>query len=339
MIVNILLMLLGLVLLVKGSDFFVKSASKIAKIFGVSEFIIGLTLVAVGTSVPELASSVVASLKQSSGIIIGNVVGSNVANIGLVIGIAAIIATIKTKKEMLQRDGYILLFSAILFVAFAFNGVISRIESLIFLLFYISYIFFLFEKKKKYKGKYQFKEFLDYFWNFRYVKRVKNLFKNKKKKREKREISKAVLTEFSILILGVLAIIFGAKIFINQAISFAIGFNVSETLIGITLVAIGTSFPELFVTISAVRKGFGTLAIGNIIGSNIANKFLILGTSGLILPLTVVKNTLLISGSFTVLMSVLLLIFIKSDWKLKKTEGIIFFILYLIFIFLMFKFL
>ncbi|MBU0930186.1 MAG: sodium:calcium antiporter, partial [Nanoarchaeota archaeon] len=127
MIINILLLLIGLVLLVKGSGYFVSSASSIAKKLGISEFVIGLTLVAIGTSLPELVSSIFASIKHESGFVIGTITGANIANIGLVVGIAAIIHRIKTRKQMLIRDGYIMLFSFLLLFIFIFNNIISRI--------------------------------------------------------------------------------------------------------------------------------------------------------------------------------------------------------------------
>ena len=166
---NTLFFVIGLVLLVKGSDFFVKSAATIAKKLGVSEFVIGLTLVAVGTSIPELVSSVAASMKHQSGIVMGNFVGSNIANIGLIIGLAAAIAIIKTNEEMLKRDGYIMLFAALSFYFFILDKNISIIETIIFLLLYFVYIMFLFEEKPKFKGKYHFREFIRYFFEFKYI--------------------------------------------------------------------------------------------------------------------------------------------------------------------------
>ena len=166
---NFLILLLGLVFLVKGSDYFVKAASTIAKKLGVSEFVIGLTLVAVGTSIPELASSIVASIQQASGIVIGNIVGSNIVNIGLIVGVAAFLSPMKTEVEMLKRDGYIMLFAAVLFFVFALNGELSMIESGIFVLLYVAYVFFLFEEAEKYEGKLHFKEFITYFFKFKYI--------------------------------------------------------------------------------------------------------------------------------------------------------------------------
>jgi len=172
-LINATILLAGLVLLVKGSDYFVKAASTIAKKLGVSEFVIGLTLVAVGTSIPELASSVAASLQQASGIVIGNIVGSNIANIALIVGLAATLSPVKTEPEMLRRDGYIMLFAALLFFAFAFNEALSRLEAAIFVLLYVAYVFFLFEEIPTNKGRFYFKEFAIYFVKFEYINSMK----------------------------------------------------------------------------------------------------------------------------------------------------------------------
>ena len=148
-VINILVFLAGLVLLVRGADLFVLTSSRIARRFGVSEFVIGLTLVSIGTSIPELASSLAASFQQASGIIMGNILGSNIANIGLIAGTAALLMNIRTEEVMLRRDGYIMLFSSFLLFLFMLDFKISRLEALIFILLYLIYLLFLFEKVKK----------------------------------------------------------------------------------------------------------------------------------------------------------------------------------------------
>jgi cation:H+ antiporter len=343
---NIAVFVFGLALLVKGSDFFVKSAAAIAQKLGVSEFVIGLTLVAVGTSIPELASSVFAALKAESGIVIGNVVGSNIANIGLIIGLGAVIATIKTKQEMLKRDGYIMLFAALLFYVFIINGRISRGEALIFLLLYVAYIMFLFEGKPNSKDNYAFNEFIRYFLKFRYLIFLKNCIlptpNNTKeitiKPEEKlKELSKTgLLNDLLVLILSGFAVVLGANYLVNEAIFFAEFFNIPKTVIGISLVAVGTSLPEVGVTISAARQGYGTIAVGNVIGSNIANIFLVLGISALIFPLAVIKSTILYSAPFMLFMCIMLLVFLKSDCKIRRIEGIVFLLLYALFLTVLF---
>lgn len=340
MIIETIILIISLILLIKGSDFFVKSSASIAKRFGISEFVIGLTLVALGTSIPELASSIMASLKNASGLVIGNIVGANIANIGLVVGIAAIISVIKTRKEILERDGYLLLFITALLFLFVLNGKISRAEGVVLILLYVAYIVFLFETKPKFKKKYQWNEFIKYFFKFQYFTTIKSKIisgiNNKKlssyQKKEVKELFRLVLwKDFMILILGAGAVILGAKYLIREALFFADFFKVPQTIIGV-LIAIGTTMPEMSVAITAARKGYGNIVIGNAIGSCIANTLLILGTAVLIFPLNILKLTIYYAVPFMILMVVLLLVFIKSHWEIRRIEGIIFIILYLIFI-------
>lgn len=325
---NFLILLLGLVFLVKGSDYFVKAASTIAKKFGVSEFVIGLTLVAVGTSIPELASSIVASIQQASGIVIGNIVGSNIVNIGLIVGVAAFLSPMKTEVEMLKRDGYIMLFAAVLFFVFALNGELSMIESGIFVLLYIAYVFFLFEEAEKYEGKLHFKEFITYFFKFKYINSARQKLNGANRNRNPENgngngrleggFAKDILT----LLISCAAIVIGAKYFVEESIFFAELFGVPDTIIGTTLVAVGTSLPELVVTVSAARQGYGSIALGNIIGSNITNIFLILGLSGLLYPISVAEISLFFTTPVMIVISLILLVFISTGWEIKRWEGI-----------------
>ncbi|KKH45096.1 calcium/sodium antiporter [Methanosarcina sp. 1.H.A.2.2] len=327
---NFLILLLGLVFLVKGSDYFVKAASTIAKKLGVSEFVIGLTLVAVGTSIPELASSIVASIQQASGIVIGNVVGSNIVNIGLIVGLAAFLSPMKTEVEMLKRDGYIMLFSAVLFFVFALNGELSIIESGIFVLLYIAYVFFLFEEGEIYGGKPYFKEFLKYFVKFKYInsamKKLNGTNNNKSSDSENGNgngrIEGGFAKDIFTLVLSCAAIVIGAKYFVEESIFFAELLGVPDTIIGTTLVAVGTSLPELVVTVSAARKGYGSIALGNIIGSNITNVFLILGLSGLLYPIAVAEISLFFTTPVMIVISLILLVFISTGWEIKRWEGV-----------------
>ena len=381
-VINILIFLGGLVLLVKGADFFVLSSSRIARKFGVSELVIGLTLVSVGTSVPELASSLAASFQQASGIVMGNILGSNIANIGLIASAAALLTNIRTEEVMLKRDGYIMLFSSFLLFLFILDFKISRLEALIFILFYLAYILFLIDKVRKHEEDVYFKHFMIYFFKFEYLSNLKSrinlhiqryergnkgLGNTKKsiletgkstqkrnegefetKKRTEAEfetefeyedadldvieekLSEAnILIEFFKLIASGAAIIIGAKYFVEQAIFFARLLEVPETLVGITLVAVGTSVPELMATVSAARSNYGGIAIGNVIGSNIANISLILGCSGLVHPITTNYLVVYYIAPFMLIISALLLLFIRTSWKIKKLEGLILLLLYL----------
>ncbi|HOA67919.1 MAG TPA: calcium/sodium antiporter [Methanosarcina thermophila] len=337
---NFLILMLSLILLTKGSDYFVKSASAIAEKLGVSEFVIGLTLVAVGTSIPELASSITAALQQASGIVIGNVVGSNIVNIGFIVGLAAVISPMKTEIEMLRRDGYVMLFAALLFFAFALNGVLSILESIIFILIFIAYVFFLFEEAEKYEGKLHFKEFIIYFFKFEYVVSARQKFsciRNGSTRDEDCPPREGFAKDILILIASCAAVIIGARYFVDKSIFFAELLGIPETIIGTTLVAVGTSLPELVVTATAAKQGFGSIALGNIIGSNIANVFLILGLTGLIYPIAVDQISLFFTTPVMILISVLLLVFISTGWEIKRWEGGVLMAFYSVFLLVLFS--
>ena len=370
-VINILVFLGGLVLLVRGADLFVLTSSRIARRFGVSEFVIGLTLVSIGTSIPELASSLAASFQQASGIIMGNILGSNIANIGLIAGTAALLMNIRTEEVMLRRDGYIMLFSSFLLFLFMLDFKISRLEALIFILLYLIYLLFLFEKVKKHEGDIYFKDFMIYIIKFEYIfdlisrinlqarksREEKQGAVNKTERKngtEKRTITESetesvteeyedididvteehlqetsLLTEFFKLIASLAAIIIGANYFVEEAIFFALLLDVPETIIGISLVAVGTSIPELMVTVSAARSDYGGIALGNVIGSNISNILLILGCSGLVHPIMTTSIDIYYVAPFLLIISTLFLLFIRTGWKVKRLEGFVMLLLYL----------
>ncbi|RPJ78297.1 MAG: calcium/sodium antiporter [Alphaproteobacteria bacterium] len=376
LLINILAFVGGLILLVKGADLFVEASTLIAKRFGVSEFVIGLTLVSLGTSVPELASSLTASFQQASGIIIGNILGSNIANIGLIASTAALLSNVRTEELTLRRDGYIMLFSSFLLFLFVLDFNISRIEALILLLLYVVYLLFLLDKAKKHEENMYFKDFLVYFFKFEYLFDLKarieigvlrqggenEIFELTKKgngrigENNKKELiitsenkgididfeaedlsESSLFMEFFKLMISGAAIIIGAKYFVEQAIFFALLLKVPETLIGLSLVAVGTSVPELMVTVSAARSGYSSIAIGNVIGSNIANILLILGCSGLVNPLTISRLSTYYIVPFMLFISALFLLFIRTGWRIKRFEGLILLLLYSGFMVLIFR--
>ena len=337
--VNLLFFAVGLFFLVSGSGFFVKSGASIAKKLGVSEFVIGLTLIALGTSLPELISSVLASFRHESGLVIGTIIGANIANIGLMVGVASLIGVLKTKQHMLSRDGFIMLLGSFLVFIFIFNGVISRLEGVIFFLLYISYSVFLFETKPEYKGRFGFREFLKYFFRFEYLITIRSRVfsgiryriqpKEKKKLVELFELE--LFKDIIILIIGGFLLYYGAEYVVEEGVFFAGFFNVPKTVIGI-FIAIGTTMPEMSVSIAAARRGLGNIVLGNAIGSCITNVFLILGVSSLIHPLSISHLNIVYTAPFLVVMSVLFLSFIRSGWRIRKAEGIVLLSLYLFFL-------
>jgi cation:H+ antiporter len=328
---------IGLILLVKGSDIFVATAVKIAKQLGVSEFVIGLTLVALGTSIPEVGTSIVASFKHQGGIVLGNVIGSNIANINLIMGTIALSFILKTNREMLVRDGYIMLSAGVLFALFMVNGVISRIEGFVLLLLYGAYVLFIIETRSKRDQLYHFKDFVVYFFKFSYIRTTgKVLFQgtpDESKTATGKPLSKSLLLKnLGIVLLSTIAIWFGANLLVEGAVFFANLFKIPDPVIGLSLVALGTSLPELGVALSAARQGLGNIVAGNIIGSNIANIFLIVGITGMITPLTVTTSSIVISTGFMIAIAVLFLLFIRSRWQLERREGIVLLLLYVIFL-------
>tara|TARA_Y100000034_G_scaffold135828_1_gene209351 strand:- start:1454 stop:2542 length:1089 start_codon:yes stop_codon:yes gene_type:complete len=351
---HILFLLAGLILLIKGSDFFVESASRIAKRLGVSEFLIGLTLVALGTSVPELSAAITASIKQDSGLIIGNVIGSNIANIGLVLGIGALVATLAVKKDIFKRDGYLMISAAFIFYLLAFDKVITLTEGILFLSIYITYNFFIFSSAKSRKI-YDFSDFLDYFLKFQYIttirskfikseikkpskfpkkqrKKAKKIRQSYKAKQEFQEFKGLLTKDILIFTLSTIAIIYGASFLVSESIYFAEFFGLPTTIIGITLVAIGTSIPELTVTIKSALKGYSEMAIGNVLGSNIANILLVLGISSIIHPLSINGNIISFIAPFMIFISITLIYLMRTKWKIDKKEGFFLLALYAIFI-------
>ena len=337
--INLLLFFVGLILLVKGSIYTVKYSSSLAKRFGVSEFVIGLTLVAIGTSLPELVSSIVASLKNAPAIIIGNIVGANIANITLVVGLAAIMSRLVIKKEIIMRDSYMLLTCVLLFILVIIDKKISFIEGVFFILFYFVYLVFIFQSKKTLKGKYGFKEFIPYFFNLEYLITFKNFFtkhiKYKSSSNKNRKIKHflywLIIEDILIIILSLSAVIYGANLMIERAIYFAELYSFPKFLIGI-LISLGTTAPEMTVSISAARKGFGNLAIGNAIGSVIVNTLFILGCASLISPIKIAEGNFLFVILALVFFSLTFFAIINVKKEISKFDGIILIILYLIFL-------
>jgi len=288
----------GLVILVKGCDIFIDGASGIATKMGISEHMIGLTIVALATSLPELAVSSIASYNQEAGIAIGNIIGSNISNICLVLGIAAIIMILKTDKQTIE-DTFFMLAVTILFIGLILlDHTLNRYDALLFLLLYSYFIY--------------------------------RLYKSHKKKANPLTIKKeGVLKESLCIILGASGLILGAHFLVESGVGIAQLLGVPSAIIGLTMIALGTSLPELSSTITAALKKRYGIAVGNVIGSNIINILLVLGISGLINPLSIGKK-IFISAPFLIGVSVLTLFFIRK--KIGRKQGYILIFLYVIFI-------
>jgi cation:H+ antiporter len=258
MLINILLMILGMAVLVKGGDFLVDGASSLARRLKMSELAVGLTVVAFGTSAPELAVSFVANINLHPEIALGNVIGSNNINLFVVLGITGLIAPIVVQKNTVRAEIPFSLFSVIILFLLANYGFIgdeknmlNRIDGLILLMFFAIFVFYVFKNMKT-------SEIID-------VKPQTPLF----------SFGKSSL----FIVLGMTLLVLGGKIVVDSAVNLAVALNISEKVIALTIVALGTSLPELAVSVIAVTKKNEDIAVGNIIGSNIFNILLILGVS------------------------------------------------------------
>ncbi len=304
-LLQFVLLIVGFVFLIKGSDFFVDGASSIASLLKIPTIIVGLTIVAFGTSAPEAAVSITSAITGNNAMAVSNVIGSNLFNILMVIGISALLGELLMEKDVLNKDLPFLVGITVLFAAFIIIGWnVSQIEGIILLIILIAY--------------------------------VAHLIKSAKKSDNANVVEKPKFTlPYSIIfiIIGLAGIVIGGDLVVNSASDIAIAFGMSETLVGLTIVAIGTSLPELVTSLTALKKGENQLVIGNVIGSNIFNILFVLGASSAITAISL-DSSMLIDVTFMVFVTVLCFIFGKTQDKFDRKEGAILvalFIAYMIF--------
>jgi cation:H+ antiporter len=303
MVLDIVYILLGLALLVKGGDYLVDGSVAIAKRAKLSEMVIGLTVVGFGTSMPELLVSAQSALMGSSGIAIGNVVGSNISNIALILGVTAIVHTIPTQRITLRLDLPFMLLAFVLFVAIAMTGTIGRVAgviAVIMLICFVAYQVRLSRKASKKQEKLAAEQL------------------EEKSAAEPMALWKAIL----LVIVSFLAMVFGANILVEGASNIARLLGVTDRIIGLTIVAIGTSLPELFSSVMAAIKGKTDMAIGNIIGSGSFNILCVIGVSSIIMPITGTNIGFAFDYALMVFLGVLLWLFLRSKHLLERWEGV-----------------
>lgn len=313
MLLSIVLLLVGLGLVVYGSDILVDGASSVARKIGISEFVIGIIIVGFGTSCPELVVSVTGAIDGNSAVSLGNVTGSNIFNILMILGLTAIFSPIAITKDNKTKDIPILLCITIFFCLIAIKGTINRLDAVLFLAIFAIYLFYNFKAGKAEAAAI-----------------------------EEEVVEKNYGTFLSILMIvgGLAGLIFGGKLFVNNAVTLAHALGASDKFIAVTILAVGTSLPELMTCVVAAAKKKGQLALGNIVGSNVFNILLILGISGLIHPLD--THSLNYVDMATLTASVLaLFIFANTSKKsrLSKPAGISFLLMevvYMIYLFLKF---
>jgi len=315
-----LLLILGFALLIKGADYLIDGASGLAKSLGLPPMIIGLSIVAFGTSSPEAAISINAALQGSGGIALGNVIGSNIFNIAVVIGIMALLSPLKITRQTTRRELPFALISCMLLLIMIFDitlqqdasNIISRGDGLIFLIFFSMFLFYLFEVASKNSCSN----------NAITEKPVLN--RNHDKNNLKRK-------QIAYFIVGLVGIIIGSKFVVDSSIAIALKWGISETLIALTIVAAGTSLPELVSSIVAVIKKETDIALGNLIGSSIFNILFVLGIASVISPIYV-EPELVTDAFIMVFLHLFLLIFALSKYKISRREGFFLFVSYLAFL-------
>ena len=290
--VNVLIIALSCGAMWIGANWLVDSAARIARKFGISELVIGLTVVAFGTSAPEFAVTVGSSIKGLGGIPVANIIGSNIFNIGFILGGCALVRVMDTRRSLVWRDGALLLASTAGLVAAMYNNVLGRVESVLLVLVLVGYLIFLFVKREPLETDEQIPP------------------------------KPATWKDYPMLLLGLLLVVGGGNFLVDAAVEIAQAAGMSETVIGLTIVAAGTSLPEFAISLIALLKKQHGLSAGNLIGSNIFNTLGVLGVAGMIRPLPV-DNTALMSLAGQGALTLLVVIFMWTGKRLTRWEGAI----------------
>lgn len=317
MVLQFVILIIGIALLVKGADWLVDGASGLSSSFGVSPLFIGLTVVAFGTSAPELAVSISAAMKGSGSIAISNVVGSNIANIALVIGFSAILAPLAISKTTVRKELPFNILISFALMAMLLRGAkygLDRYDGFVLIIFLIIFMEYTLMMAKSDRER----------------KRLENttiLSEEDNEKIKKVRIKNGVLT-----LIGLAMVVFGADLTVDSATEIALQLGISEALVGLTMIAIGTSLPELVTSVTAILKKQDDLAIGNIVGSNIFNICLILGVSSIIKPIGVIVDHYWADILFMSMLAVFLLITTMKKSKITRLEGSFFFASYVAYI-------
>ena len=293
------ILLVGFVLLIKGADWFVDGASGIAARFGIPQLVIGLTIVAMGTSAPEAAVSITAANTGNAGITVGNVVGSNIMNVLVILGITAVITSIAVQKSTICYEiPFMLVITLVCMVLGSTGGEIVLWEGIVLWALFLLYLGYLFMMAKKGTSD-----------------------------EEESEKVRALWQQIAMLIIGGVGIVFGSDLTVDNASIIAETLGMDDRLIGLTIVAFGTSLPELVTSVTAARKGSADIAIGNIVGSNIFNILFVIGTTALITPVEF-KMSFMVDFIIAIVAGVLLWFGVIKDKNLKRPVGIIMLVAY-----------
>ena len=293
--IAIALLIVGFVMLTKGADWFVDGSSALAFRLGIPQLVIGLTIVAMGTSAPEAAVSITSALKGNEGITVGNVVGSNIMNILLILGIASVIVPLAVQKSTRMIEIPYMIAITVLFGVLGYTGeMVTRVEGGILWIAFLIYLGYLLWMAKK--GK---------------------------EDNEPDEKQKSLPVQLLMILVGLICIVLGSDFVVDGATEIAKVIGISDRIIGLTIVAFGTSLPELVTSIAAARRGNADIAIGNIVGSNVFNILFVAGTSALISPIVLESKFVLDTAVATATAVLLLVCVCNKEGKLKRSGGII----------------
>lgn len=288
----------GLLMLLVGGESLVRGAVSIAKKAGIPVIIIGLTIVSLGTSAPEMVISILATTEGHPDIALGNVIGSNIANILLVLAVTALIYPVKTNPEIIKRDGILMVLVSVIMMMFMSNGIVSRYEGLVLLAITVGYLMNLFRRARKENAPDIVEEFEEGI-SFEYP----------------------ALLSFFMIMFGLALLVFGADILVTGASDMARTFGVSEGVIGATIVAIGTSAPELVTCVVAAYRKHSDIAVGNVVGSNFFNIAAVLGVAATVVPVTVDEQFMNVDIWVMLVASTLLIPLMMTDKKVSRVEG------------------
>lgn len=289
----VVLLALGFIMLIKGADWFVDGSAGIAARFGIPQLVIGLTIVAMGTSAPEAAVSITAAMSGNAGITIGNVIGSNILNVLLILGITAVIISVPVQHSTVKWEiPFMLVVTVVLAVLGMSDGSISRLEGVILWALFIVYLLYL-------------------------LRMAKN---NGNDEEEEKHLP--LWKQLLMLVIGIAGIVWGSDLTVDNASVIAEALGMDDRLIGLTIVAFGTSLPELVTSVTAARKGKADIAIGNIVGSNVFNILFVVGTTALITPV-VFKAGFLIDSVVALVAGLILWFGVMKDHRLKRPVGLV----------------
>lgn len=310
MALQIILLIVGFIVLIKGADIFVDGASNLARNFKLSKMLIGLTIVAFGTSAPELAVSIKSMVSNSGEIVLGNVIGSNILNILLILGCSSLVHDLTVKNNTVKKELPItLLLTSLLIVLMSDKllsnqpNLIDRGDGITILLFFLVFVYYLI-----------------------------SMMRNKKDKdSDEDEEIYSIFKSIAFTVVGIISIILGSNLVVNSATLIASKIGISERIIGLTIIALGTSLPELVTSLVATKKGEYDIAIGNVVGSNIFNIGVVLGIPITIFGTVSIGTFNYIDLIFFFLSAFLLFLFAANDYKIRKLEGIILLIMFIVY--------